>query len=64
MRGTQNSHAAIPGLAEEPRWMRLATLGPTDAGDAVVRDNRRSVDDQISYGFIWDYCIMLVSSSS
>jgi hypothetical protein len=37
--------------------MRLATLGPTDAGDAVVRDNRRSVDDQISYGVIWDHVV-------
>ena len=40
IRGTQYSQEPIPSLETEPRWMRLATLGPSDAGDAVVRDNR------------------------
>ncbi len=38
--GTQNSHAPIPTLAEEPEWMRLSTVCPAPAGAAMIRDVR------------------------
>jgi ectoine hydroxylase-related dioxygenase (phytanoyl-CoA dioxygenase family) len=38
--GTQNSRAAIPGLDEEPEWMRLSTVCPVPAGSIMIRDTR------------------------
>jgi len=38
--GTQNSRAAIPGLEEEPEWMRLSTVCPVPAGAIMIRDTR------------------------
>jgi hypothetical protein len=40
IRGSHRWQGAIPGLGDEPRWMRLSTLQPADAGDAIVRDLR------------------------
>lgn len=38
--GTQHSRAPIPGLEEEPEWMRLSTVSPAPAGAIMVRDVR------------------------
>ena len=38
--GTQNSRAPIPGLNEEPEWMRLSTVCPAPAGSIMIRDVR------------------------
>lgn len=38
--GTQNSRAKIPGLEEEPEWMRLSTVCPAPAGSIMIRDVR------------------------
>lgn len=38
--GTQNSRAMIPGLREEPEWMRLNTVCPLPAGSIMIRDTR------------------------
>ncbi len=38
--GTQNSRARIPGLDEEPEWMRLSTVCPVPAGSIMIRDTR------------------------
>ncbi len=38
--GTQNSHAPIPSLDEEPEWMRLSTVCPAPAGAIMIRDVR------------------------
>jgi ectoine hydroxylase-related dioxygenase (phytanoyl-CoA dioxygenase family) len=38
--GTQNSRAPIPGLEEEPEWMRLSTVCPAPAGAIMIRDVR------------------------
>lgn len=38
--GTQNSRAHIPGLDEEPEWMRLSTVCPAPAGSVMIRDVR------------------------
>lgn len=38
--GTQNSRARIPGLEEEPEWMRLSTVCPAPAGSVMIRDVR------------------------
>lgn len=38
--GTQNSRTPIPGLADEPEWMRLSTVCPAPAGAIMVRDVR------------------------
>ena len=38
--GTQNSRAKIPGLTEEPEWMRLSTVCPAPAGSIMIRDVR------------------------
>ena len=38
--GTHHSHAEIPSLAEEPDWMKHATVSPLPAGSAVIRDIR------------------------
>ena len=38
--GTQHSRVPIPGLAEEPEWMRLSTVCPAPAGAIMVRDVR------------------------
>jgi ectoine hydroxylase-related dioxygenase (phytanoyl-CoA dioxygenase family) len=38
--GTQNSRAIIPGLADEPEWMRLSTVCPAPAGSIMIRDTR------------------------
>jgi ectoine hydroxylase-related dioxygenase (phytanoyl-CoA dioxygenase family) len=38
--GTQHSRAPIPGLDEEPEWMRLSTVCPLPAGSIMVRDVR------------------------
>jgi hypothetical protein len=40
IRATQTSHDKVPSLDEESRASLLSTLAPTNAGDAVVRDNR------------------------
>lgn len=51
--GTQNSREAIPGLDEEPEWMRLSTVCPLPAGSIMVRDVRAwhggtpNVSDQV-----------------
>ena len=38
--GTQHSRTPIPGLADEPEWMRLSTVCPAPAGAIMVRDVR------------------------
>ena len=38
--GTQRARAPIPGLADEPEWMKLSTVCPAPAGTAVFRDIR------------------------
>jgi hypothetical protein len=38
--GTQNSHARIPRLADEPEWMKLSTVCPAPAGSVLIRDPR------------------------
>lgn len=38
--GTQNSRARIPGLRDEPEWMRLSTVCPAPAGSIMIRDTR------------------------
>ena len=38
--GTQHSRVPIPGLADEPEWMRLSTVCPAPAGAIMVRDVR------------------------
>ncbi len=38
--GTQQSRARIPGLADEPEWMRLSTVCPAPAGAVMIRDVR------------------------
>lgn len=38
--GTQNSRAVIPGLKDEPEWMRLSTVCPAPAGAIMIRDVR------------------------
>ncbi|MEM9651729.1 MAG: phytanoyl-CoA dioxygenase family protein [Actinomycetota bacterium] len=38
--GTQRSKEAIPGLADEPLWMKHSTVCPAPAGTAIIRDNR------------------------
>ena len=38
--GTQNSRANIPGLPDEPEWMRLSTVCPVPAGSIMLRDTR------------------------
>ncbi len=38
--GTQNTRAPIPGLADEPEWMRLSTVCPAPAGAVMIRDVR------------------------
>ena len=38
--GSQNSRAPIPGLKDEPEWMRLSTVCPAPAGSIMVRDVR------------------------
>ena len=38
--GTQHARTPIPGLAEEPEWMRLSTVCPVPAGSIMVRDVR------------------------
>lgn len=38
--GTQHSREPIPGLDEEPEWMRLSTVCPLPAGSIMVRDVR------------------------
>ena len=37
---TQQSKALLPALADEPEWMRLATVAPVPAGAAIFRDYR------------------------
>lgn len=38
--GTQHARTPIPGLADEPEWMRLSTVCPAPAGAIMVRDVR------------------------
>lgn len=38
--GTQNTRAPIPGLRDEPEWMRLSTVCPVPAGSVMLRDTR------------------------
>ena len=38
--GTQHSRGPIPGLKEEPEWMRLSTVCPAPAGAIMIRDVR------------------------
>jgi len=38
--GTQRSRNPIPGLREEPEWMRLSTVCPAPAGGIMIRDVR------------------------
>ena len=38
--GTQRSRVPIPGLADEPEWMRLSTVCPAPAGAVMIRDVR------------------------
>ena len=51
--GTQNARAPIPGLKDEPEWMRLSTVCPVPAGSVMVRDTRAwhggtpNVSDQV-----------------
>ncbi|MGB1189606.1 MAG: phytanoyl-CoA dioxygenase family protein [Pseudomonadales bacterium] len=38
--GTQHSRLPIPGLKDEPDWMRLSTVCPVAAGSIMIRDVR------------------------
>lgn len=38
--GTQHSREEIPGLEEEPDWMKLSTVCPAPAGSVLIRDVR------------------------
>ena len=38
--GTHKSRASIPGLDDEPEWMRLSTVCPAPAGAVMIRDVR------------------------
>ncbi len=38
--GTQHSRVPIPGLEDEPEWMRLSTVCPAPAGAIMIRDVR------------------------
>lgn len=38
--GTQHSHEPMPGLAEEPAWMKLSAVCPAPAGSVLIRDPR------------------------
>ncbi len=38
--GTQKSRVTIPGLVDEPEWMRLSTVCPVPAGGIMIRDVR------------------------
>ncbi|MFT4677404.1 MAG: ectoine hydroxylase-related dioxygenase (phytanoyl-CoA dioxygenase family) [Patiriisocius sp.] len=38
--GTQKSRVHIPGLKDEPEWMRLSTVCPAPAGAMMIRDVR------------------------
>ena len=38
--GTQHARTPIPGLDQEPEWMRLSTVCPAPAGAIMVRDVR------------------------
>ena len=38
--GTQQSQQPIPGLDEEPEWMKLSTICPAPAGSVLIRDIR------------------------
>ena len=38
--GTQKSRIRIPGLEDEPEWMRLSTVCPAPAGAMMIRDVR------------------------
>ena len=38
--GTQHSRENIPGLAEEPLWMKYSTVCPAPAGSVLIRDIR------------------------
>jgi hypothetical protein len=38
--GSQHSHEQIPGLDDEPEWMRLSTVCPAPAGSVLIRDVR------------------------
>ena len=38
--GTQHSQENIPGLEEEPEWMKLSTVCPAPAGSVLIRDPR------------------------
>ena len=38
--GTQHARTPIPGLADEPEWMRLSTVCPAPAGAIMIRDVR------------------------
>jgi len=38
--GTQHSRGRIPGLSDEPEWMRLSTVCPVPAGSIMIRDTR------------------------
>ncbi|MDE0873559.1 MAG: phytanoyl-CoA dioxygenase family protein [Acidimicrobiales bacterium] len=38
--GTQNSRQQIPGLDEEPDWMKFSTICPAAAGSVLIRDPR------------------------
>eukprot|EP01051_Picozoa_sp_SAG22_P018493 SAG22_NODE_3129_length_1915_cov_1.469714_3_plen_321_part_00 len=38
--GTQKSREPLPGLEDEPRWMKLSTVNPVPAGSCCIRDQR------------------------
>jgi len=38
--GTQHSRQQIPGLDEEPDWMKFSTICPALAGSVLIRDPR------------------------
>ena len=38
--GTQHSREHIPGIEEEPAWMRFSTVCPAPAGSVLIRDMR------------------------
>ncbi len=38
--GTQKSRTHIPGLGDEPEWMKLSTVCPVPAGAIMIRDVR------------------------
>jgi len=38
--GTQHSQTQIPGLENEPEWMKLSTVCPAPAGSVMIRDVR------------------------